>query len=43
MKINIKIKRIKKLENGNKKVKPVELGTMNQMCVVISKIGRAHV
>ena len=36
MKINIKIKRIKKLENGNKKVKAMELGTMNQMCVVIS-------
>ena len=36
IKINIKIKRIKKLENGNKKVKPVGLGTMNQMCVVFS-------
>ena len=26
----------KKLENGNKKVKSVGLGTMNQMCVVVS-------
>ena len=36
MKINIKIKRIKKLEIDNPKVKPVRLKTMNQMCVVIS-------
>ena len=35
-KINIKIKRIKKLEIGNQKVKPVGLGTMNQMCAVTS-------
>ena len=29
-------KRIKKLEIGNQKVKPVGLGTMNQMCAVVS-------
>ena len=29
-------KKIKNLENGNKKVKSVGLETMNQMCVVIS-------
>ena len=35
-KINIKIKRIKKLEIGNQKVKPMGLGTMNKKCAVVS-------